>query len=69
MIKVNKLNQEDVFINPDLLRAIEQTPDTLLTFTDGTKLIVRERPAEIIERIVAFRMSYQNPLLKDTPWI
>jgi flagellar protein FlbD len=55
MIELNKINGATIFVNPDLIRVIEITPDTVLTFTDGEKIMVRDRPQEIIEKIVLYR--------------
>lgn len=55
MIEINKLNGATVLVNPDLIRFIEATPDTVLTFTDGEKLMVRDRPRAIVEKIIRYR--------------
>lgn len=55
MIEVMKLNGTILLVNPDLIRFIESTPDTVLTFTDGEKLMVKDEPQIILERIVLFR--------------
>jgi flagellar protein FlbD len=55
MIKATKLNQAEVYINPDLIEFMEETPDTIITLTNGIKLNVEERASEILERIIEFR--------------
>lgn len=55
MIELSRLNGLEVVVNPDLIRFIEKTPDTILTFVDGEKLLVREQPEEIVEKIVRYR--------------
>ena len=47
MIEVTKLNGAKVLINPDLLEEVEETPDTVLSFTTGRKIIVKESRQEI----------------------
>lgn len=64
MIQVEKMNGEAIFINPDLLRIMELTPDTVLTFSDNSKLIVKTKPQEIIDRIVELRKRYSMPHLR-----
>ena len=61
MIEVNKLNGTAVFVNPDLIRYLESAGDTVLVFTDGQKLIVRQQPEEVIRRIVEFRRRCELP--------
>jgi flagellar protein FlbD len=55
MIELVKLNGMPVFVNPDLIRFLESTPDTILSFTDGEKLMVKNKPQEIVEKIVNYR--------------
>ena len=63
MIEVSKINGKAVMVNPDLIRFIEATPDTVLTFTDGERLMVQDQPREIIEKIILFRRSCALPAL------
>ena len=47
MIEVTKLNGTKILINPDLMELVEETPDTVITFTTGRKIIVKESRQEI----------------------
>ncbi len=44
-------------INSDLIELVEETPDTVITMTDGKKYLVSERSQVILERIIAFKRS------------
>ena len=55
MIQVTKLNGSLVYVNPDLIRFVETAPDTILTFTDNTTLMVKEQPKDVIDKIIGFR--------------
>jgi len=57
MIVVSKLSHERFAINPDLIQRIDSAGDTILTLVDGTKYIVSESMAEVIELIDAHRAS------------
>jgi uncharacterized protein YlzI (FlbEa/FlbD family) len=48
---------EDFRLNPDLILSIEATPDTVVTLTTHSKLIVSECPEEVVELIRAWRAS------------
>lgn len=63
MIELSRLNGIAIHVNPDLIRFIESTPDTVLTFTDGEKLMVKEDPILILEKIVRYRRSCMGPVL------
>ena len=58
MIKVTKLNQSIIYVNSELIEFIEETPDTVLTLTNGGKLVVEESAQEVIDRVVEFRRKY-----------
>ena len=61
MIKLSKLNKEVYFINPSLIEFMEETPDTVISMTNGKKVIVSDSAEEIIEKIVEFyRRIYQD---------
>ena len=52
MIDVTRLNDKILTVNCDLIEFIEETPDTVITFTTGTKIVVRESAEEIKEKII-----------------
>jgi flagellar protein FlbD len=55
MIKLTKLNNSEFHLNPDLIRSIEETPDTIIELINADHILVREKPLEIIDKIVAYR--------------
>jgi len=62
MIKVTRINNSELHINPDLIEFIEETPDTVITMTTGKKLIVQESIEEIKNRIIEYkRKIYSDP--------
>ena len=61
MITVTRLNNKPIVVNPDLIVFIEQTPDTIITLSNGEKLMVQEKVGEVINRIIKFRRSIFNP--------
>jgi flagellar protein FlbD len=57
MIKLTRLNDKEVFINPDLIENMETYPDTIITLTTANKITVKEKPEEIIQKIIDFKAS------------
>jgi flagellar protein FlbD len=57
MIQLTRLNSKSLIVNSDLIKFVEQSPDTLVTLVTGEKIVVLEKPAEVLARIVAFRRS------------
>jgi flagellar protein FlbD len=54
MITVTRLNNQPVVINADLIKFIEQTPDTLITLTTGERVMVRESLQEVVARAIQY---------------
>jgi flagellar protein FlbD len=57
MIRLTRLNNQAFMLNSDLVKFVEQAPDTVITLINGEKFIVRENTDEIVQRIVSFRRS------------
>ncbi len=55
MILVTRLDRQTMFLNPDHVVSIEETPDTVITLFNGHHILVRERCQVLLNRIVAFR--------------
>jgi flagellar protein FlbD len=55
MIELTRLNGQKLFVNCDLLKYAEASPDTVLTLLTGDKIVVRESCAEVMEKAMAFR--------------
>ena len=47
MIEVTRLNGTQILVNADLIELVEETPDTVITFTTGRKIIVKESRQQI----------------------
>ncbi len=60
MIRLTRLNHVPLVLNSDLIEQIEVTPDTVVTLTNGQKMIVLESANEVVRRIVAFRRAIYN---------
>jgi flagellar protein FlbD len=55
MIALTRMDKQLMYINPDHIVSIEETPDTVITLFNGNHYIVKERASAIISRVVAFR--------------
>jgi flagellar protein FlbD len=60
MIQLTRLNNQPLAVNSDLIKFVEQAPDTVITLVTGEKIVVRENAQEILQRIVDFRRSVLN---------
>jgi flagellar protein FlbD len=57
MIRLTRLNSQALTVNSDLIKFVEQSPDTLITLVTGEKIVVRETVEEVLTRLVEFRRS------------
>ena len=55
MIELTRISGQKVLVNPDLIEMVEETPDTLIAFTTGRKLIVKESRQEIRNLVKSYR--------------
>lgn len=62
MIKLTKFNSErnnrgEFILNAEIIEQIEQTPDTVVTLTNGKQLLVEEPMEEIVRRVMNYRRA------------
>lgn len=55
MIELTRLNNRPLVVNCELIKFIENTPDTVLTLTSGEKVVVLESCSTVIDKVVEFR--------------
>ena len=69
MIALHRLSHRDepFHINPDLVISVEAHPDTVVTLTTGTKVVVMESPEEIADSIRVWRASIIGHALRELP--
>ena len=57
MIKVTRLNDSVMVINVEKIQTLQATPDTVITFTNHDKIMVKEPVEEISRRIVDYQRA------------
>jgi len=57
LIQLTRLNSHPIVVNSDLIKLVEQAPDTVLTLVNGDKIVVRESAQEVLKRVVEFRRA------------
>lgn len=60
MIKVTRFKGNEIILNAELIELIEQTPDTVITLTNGQKLLVNESPEEVVRRVMQYKRAIFN---------
>lgn len=64
MIELTRLNGHPIAVNAELIKFVEQNPDTVITLVTGDKLVVRETAPDVMQRVVIYR---RNLLKSDAP--
>jgi flagellar protein FlbD len=57
MIRLTRLNNQPLAVNSDLIKFVEQAPDTVLTLLTGEKIVVLETAQQVLDKIIDFRRS------------
>ena len=57
MIQLTRLNKHPLAVNSDLIKFVEQAPDTVITLVTGEKIVVLEKAQEVLDLVVQFRRS------------
>ncbi|HOI56433.1 MAG TPA: flagellar FlbD family protein [Phycisphaerae bacterium] len=60
MIRVTRLGGKELVVNAEMIRFVEATPDTILSLTNGEKIIVQESVDEVIRRCIEYGRSLRS---------
>ncbi len=55
MIDLTRVNGKPFTLNSDLIEIVEETPDTVVTLTNGKKIIVKESRQDIKNLVKSFK--------------
>jgi flagellar protein FlbD len=55
LIEVTRINDKKILINAELIERVEETPDTVITLTSGSKIIVKESRQEIRNLVILYK--------------
>ncbi len=60
MIRLTRLNNRPLVVNSELIKFIENAPDTVITLVTGEKIVVRETAEEVMARILEYRRQVRR---------
>ena len=61
VIRLTRMNETSIVVNVDLIKFVEETPDTILTLRDGEKVLVRESAEDVVERAIEYARATRFP--------
>jgi len=62
MITVTRLNGKRFVVNAELIRTVEENPDTTIQLINGDHFIVKESMEDVVERAIAYGQSLRKLL-------
>lgn len=62
MIALTKLSGQPFVLNAELIRSVEETPDTTITLVGGERMLVQETMREVVDRAVEYGRSLRTLL-------
>ncbi len=65
MITVTRLNGKPMVVNAELIRTVEENPDTTITLINGDHLIVKESMTTIVEKVIEYGRHLRQMLPPD----
>jgi flagellar protein FlbD len=60
MITLTRLNKRMFVINAELIRTIEETPDTMITLLNGDHFMVRESVQEVVDKAIDYARQIRS---------
>lgn len=55
MIKLTRLDGHPFILNADLIRYVEERPDTFITLTNGERVVVGEKMEQVVDLAVHYQ--------------
>lgn len=60
MITLTLFDSKRIVLNADLIEFVEETPDTVISLTDGKKVMVRESVGQVVERVIRYKQMLSS---------
>ncbi len=54
MILLTRLTGRPMIVNAEVIKTIEETPDTMITLLNGDRIIVKEPMADVVKRAIEY---------------
>jgi flagellar protein FlbD len=66
VIRLTRLNSQQITVNSDLIKLVESNPDTVITLVSGDKILVSENANEVVARVIEFKRSVLAGLMTNS---
>jgi flagellar protein FlbD len=63
MIKVHRLNGQEIIINAELIESIDTAPDTIINLYTNNRFVVKEPLETVYNLILAYKRTIHTPTI------
>jgi len=63
MIRLTRKNGKEFILNAELIKFVEETPDTIITLVGGEKFMVAEAADIVVDKAIQFAR-----MVRSLPW-
>lgn len=60
MVSLTRLNGTRFVVNVELIKFIENTPDTMITLVSGDRVIVKETLDEVVNKAIVYQRQVRS---------
>lgn len=54
MIAVTRLNGKKLIVNAEMIRTVEENPDTTITLANGDHIITQDKSEQIVAKVIEY---------------
>lgn len=65
MIRLHRLNGQEIVINSDLIESIDAVPDTVITLYTNNRFVVKESMDTVYDRILEYKRAINTPTVEN----
>jgi flagellar protein FlbD len=65
VVLITRLNGTIIYINAELIKSVEPTPDAVITLTNGERLVAKEPAEVVVARIIEYQRKKHMPVISE----
>jgi flagellar protein FlbD len=67
MIVLTRLAGQPLVVNADLIKTVEETPDTMVTLINGDRVMVKESMTEVVKKAIEYGRQVRCFIIPGNP--
>ena len=66
MIQLTRFTGEEFYLNPDVIKSVEQSGDTVIFLMNGERVLVTESPEDVCKKFMDYKQKITSGPLTTT---